>query len=924
MLAFGLSILLFVFWAVIGYSVLALLHKQDNLLRNMLLAPVVGVATTLLPIFWLNRAGIPVAHFGKFLAVALLVTSIGLLWHLRPKLPWHDYLPFTGIFLLALFLTGRPMLEFGFDWASYTNADMTTYYSLSAHRFLNHGYFDPPNAYFANGLDYTFSVWGLLSQGHRTGSDLLLAWVVSLTNLMAPQVCMSVILAFHLVLISTAGALVCQSNLFRLAALLTCGLLSLSALTSLSTLYQLLAQVSGLGLLAGCATLLLRPFKGMERQAEARQAILAGILISGLLIVYPEVSPFLVLAFFLYILVGLIQHRLTWKPLLPVIGTVFLVTILAVNTYLLDLIRFFNSTTSTKVLKSVSLQENVFPYYLVPSGFANFWGMQSIAKLPPEPWLSISIALGGLLLLTGSIAALLLIRSGQPTAIMTTVMLGLGLLLFIRKNDFGLFKLVMFVQPFMIGTLVIAWLALVRHRSVKILPLFLLSLLNLPTQFSYVETSRGAGSGLVEIPNASASRIYTEFQQLISSTTSQNLLLNTSNPSLVGIQALYTRGKVAVFPSLSFLRKENVSLNFDLRDKPNRATENKFIKNDMTLEQSVTSSSDALVIATTPQQGLFNRWHFNPAISNNFVTQPLSKVRNQLIFIRSQLGKHYYTGDNFGSSSQASFYQLEPDFFLPGHTIAGIGRYFLFQVLKPSEETRLVLNMTASLKNDGENQLPPAAAIGAKRLNFPIIGRGSARVFSPPLTPQVIAGQTYLSIDMGVDGQTSANRKTGLMKLYGTDISTDQRRLVGYGRDISLVSDEEYANLAPLNNLSTFPADLTNPNLEYSGLYEDGWVSEAAFFGLTQPNTSSHLTVRGMIPKITDPTFISELRVLVDDQEVAKQILKPGEFDIKVKVPQGNRRRIDLRFSKFQRLQAPDNRPVAAKLKFIGFANENN
>ena len=36
--------------------------------------------------------------------------------------------------------------------------------------------------------------------------------------------------------------------------------------------------------------------------------------------------------------------------------------------------------------------------------------------------------------------------------------------------------------------------------------------------------------------------------------------------------------------------------------------------------------------------------------------------------------------------------------------------------------------------------------------------------------------------------------------------------------------------------MAAFPADLTYPDLEYSGIYEDGWIAESAFFSLSQPD----------------------------------------------------------------------------------------
>lgn len=149
----------------------------------------------------------------------------------------------------------------------------------------------------------------------------------------------------------------------------------------------------------------------------------------------------------------------------------------------------------------------------------------------------------------------------------------------------------------------------------------------------------------------------------------------------------------------------------------------------------------------------------------------------------------------------------------------------------------------------------------------------------------------------------------------------DHRNLLFH---IKKVSFRSIASLTSPSHLSTFPFDLNNPNLEYSGLYKDGWVSKAAFLRLSQPSVSSQLTIRGLVPTITDPNFSLELCILVNGQEVANHMLKSGEFDIKVEVPRGEgRRRIDLLFSKFQLLPAPDNRPVTAQLKFIGFDDEN-
>ncbi len=947
MLALSLSLSLFGVWGVVGVALLAALNTRRNLLQNLLLAPVAGVAATLLPIFLLSRAGLPVGRFGVALTAALLVLSAAMIWRLRPIIPFRRSLPFAGILAPALIMTGWPMLEFGFDWVSYANDDMANYV-LAGHRFLHHGFMDVPDAEeLVRGRDYSLFYWFLDAvHGHRPGGQLLLAWVASLTGLTGHQIFMPLILALHLVLISATGALVCQSRRYRLSAQLTCGLLGVSALASLGVLYQLIAQVSGLGLLAGCGTVLLRPLWGVRVRDALRQSVLSGLLIAALLILYPEVLPFLAVAVLLYLLVMLLRRRLTLRPLTVALASIIVATLALPQRYLVSTLMFLLRQMRGG-FKTPDPQVSLFPYYLIPSGLANLWGLQKITALPPEPWLSTSILLGAVLLVGVTAGSVMLTWRGQPVATMTMAMFGAGISLVVYRADFGLFKLAMILQPFMLGTLVLTWFSLVRRPGWRIRPLILLGVLGLYSQIDYVERSRGVPSratgAFLEIPDGSRSRINSEFQRLVASTDDGQVLLDSQSIVLAKFQALYTRGKNAAFPSRDFFARLTrrshadspfadplISTNarsleehthrrlsrasFDLHDTPNPAM-NEFVTN--TIGQRQAGGNECgLLIGTTGRHSIVNRRQFSPADSRNFIARPCHAARNHLIFTHSHLGEHYYGGD----ARRTAIYQLEPDWFLKGRSMSGVGRHLLFQVINPSRPMRLLLEVTASLKADGDNRLPPAAAIGASRESFPIVGRGSARVFSPPLTPQTINDRAYVAIDMGVDGQRFPDRRRGLMRLYGSEYPRDRRLLVGFARDISSISEEDYARLAPPPKVDTFPADLLHPGLEYSGFYEDGWVSEEAFVYLSQPREPAVLVARGVVPAIGASSFSTELRLSIDGQEIARIALAPGDFDLRLAAPSGTgHRRIDLRFSHVQRLPGRDRRPVAARLQLIGF-----
>ena len=982
LLSFGLMVALFLFWEFLGFAVVSALHSRRNLLQNALLAPAVGMAVTVIPLFWLSRSGFAVRQFGLWLTITLLVLAAGLSWRFRPKFPLRRWTPFAAIFLLASILTGRPMLEFGFNWASYSNDDMANYV-LGAHRLLDQPYLQLPDIEsLALNRDATLGYWFFAVLGIRPGGELMLAWLISLTRISGLQVFMPLIMAFHLALISASGALMCCSSRNRLAARLTCLWVSFSALSTLGVLYQLLAQVFGLGLLAGSAAVLVRFPESWPKGRMFRSGLLAGILISALFIAYPETIPFLAASVAGFWLVQqFVRQRTRLSSFLLPYGTAAICSLLILNVYLPEAFTFLRLQTRLKQA-SLDIETSLFPYYLVPSGLANLWGLQPISLAADEPWLSAGIALGGLLLLAACAAAVWQSWRGHPAALLTLVMLFLALHLLARRVDFGLFKLAMFIQPFMAGTVVVAWLALIRDlkwndrrkifpgRVIAVAPILLCCLLGSRAQNYYVERSRGENNdgraGLTEVPGASATRFFEEAQQLADAVQTPIMLFDTANNVLAKCVSVYTKGKALSTPSKDHFRLQSsedfqdaMSLKggfswmsglwprlehsnsrlkeyglelIQARQKIYRRAEfdllisnPKQLTNAFSLDVGATppkvATSDVTVIQSLPSQSGLNRRHFHSlAIAGSsrqlLSAEPWETVKNHLVFVHSERGQHYY----FADRRHIGLFPQEPDFFYKGSTMSGVGRYLLFQIINPARILRLGIELTASLKGDAENKLPPAAAIGAARQPLPFVGRGSARIFSGPLAPQMISERPFLGIDMGVDGTPFIQRRSGLMALYGKDVLLDYRHIVAFARDISVVTEEEYQILRRPNHLKRFPEDLANLGLEYSGIYEDGWVSEAAFFTLDRPAQDSLLMIRGSVPTVGDLAFRTELQVLVNQRPVLKKVLPVGHFDLKVDLRDGpGQHRIDLRFGTFQRLPSPDNRPVGAQLEFVGY-----
>jgi hypothetical protein len=947
LLAALLCLALLAFWTLLGFALLAP-RDREQALPALLLAPAVGIALTLVPVFCLNRLGVPVARFGWPLLAALAAGCALRLWRARPAFDPRAYAPFAAVLLLAFWLTGRPMLRFGFDWVSFANEDMTNY-CLSAHRFLDHGFGDQPSAAeLLSGRDYSQYYWFVHVPAHvRPGADLILAWVLSLTGLSGPQAFMPVLLAFHLALLGAGAALAFRGGGVG-PAWWACLLLAASALTTLGALYQLIAQVAGLALLAACVAVAFRPMADLSRRAAAGRGLLIGLLGSGLALVYPEVLPFLVVGYAAYLAAS---FRAWWPArgrLLTALAIGVAASLLVLNRSAIGLFRFLLEQGKFGALNQ--FLSDLFPYYLMPSGLVQLWGWNAIgAPLPAEPLLSVLIVLGGLLLAFAGAAAVWLARRGSPAAALVVVMLGVGVWLFFRPDGFGLMKLAMFAQPFLLASLVLALWRVIPRLWLRVAVLVVLALAGVPAQYHYVWVSRGNGAALLEAPNPSRLRLGTALQESVRRYAPRRIVSDTYIVSVGKLQAVATRGIDAAFPSITkfpmFFAFERPQIGFDpdlastalglqdaicdrlplrffdLHAEGGGERTNVFRIVDIGLPRGPFADGNYLLCGTHCTS-ILNRRHSPAQTREPFLLRPAGEVRNHLVFQFSKLGQLTSGGDY--DVRRAGLHALQPDIWYPGRTMAGCGRHHLYLVLNPSETVRVQLDVTACLNYSDGNRLPPAAVVGDARRRFPLVGRGSARVFSPPVRPQFHDGLPFIAVDMGAAGADFHPERHGLMALYGRRYGGDHRRLAAFLRDVSLVSEEEYARLRPPTRVHHFPAGLRHPDLEYAGIYEDGWVSEHAFFNLASPARHAALTLRGCVPRGDEPGFSTELAVLLDGAEVCRRTLAVGEFNLHLPVRPRDpaRTRVELCFSRTHHLPGGDPRPGVARMSEIGFTEQ--
>lgn len=317
------------------------------------------------------------------------------------------------------------------------------------------------------------------------------------------------------------------------------------------------------------------------------------------------------------------------------------------------------------------------------------------------------------------------------------------------------------------------------------------------------------------------------------------------------------------------------------------------------------------------RESVLNHWANVPRPEDSIyrVTAPTA-LRNHLIFVSGSAGVIYgllFTG-NIG------LYGVEVDPFYSNGTMSALGQRLLFRTIRPSRRVHVVLSVSASFSGAGNDQLPPAVAVGKRREPFQLVGHGSARVFSDLIEPQAIHDMRFVGLDVGRrPALVPQPPRSGLMKFYGHKITLDTRLTTAWARDISLVDDATYRHMKPPASVAHFPADLANPALQYSGVYEDGWISDRAYFILQPPAPRATLRVNALVPLIADASYRARVCVRIDSTRPVCKMQAPGTFTYERRVSSAKRYKVELDVENPQRPRGADNRLLGARLDFVGF-----
>ncbi len=921
MLSFLLILGIFTFFTVVGQAVLSGLKVRFGVLWSWFLAPTLGMGITVLAINAASKWGQPIKTAGPIITIGLAVASLAVLIWRRPAFPFRKLLPYLAVLIFFLIYTGWPMFRFGFQWMSYGNDDMANY-TLAAERFLNNSYYFLPEQTQLEGTDYSQHFWFMHAlQQIRPGSELLLAWTSSITGLNPHQAFMPVIFALALLQICSLGALTLYRGRYRRLALVAIGLLAISPLFTLGTLYQLIAQVGGISLLICACSLMLR-----ETRFAWNTLLATGLLVASMGITYPEVAPFVALSIGVYALRLRYLQPAGFNLFAKRIGIIAVLTfvIMGINTY-----QFINTlilqslgSAGLGAMADISQLDGLvlFPWTLVPSFLPMIFGLHSFGVVGADPWLSIVIGLGLVFIIYLAVRVVIGVWHGIPTAVLGIIMLPLGVFLFLKGQDFGLFKLGMFAQPVVAFFLAqgFVWLWQRRQRWVMAVALVLYVTATVQSHHYYVRASVGdVGGGLSEVVGASEQGVtfkpptdvtYDAIESDITNVVSAKLLAMYAKETDTRFLSRNYMDNVANIAPLEFLRNPDPEYG-DRRSQMLRPL--RIIRwmlpeelmtghvagyNTMAMRSIDNSWSETsfrhldyknpLFVALQTKYDHFNKFALQTGEETGwheqglYMYKPLNEVKDRLIFIHSEKGPHYYSSARF----RAAFFQREPE-PISGFKryFHGTGRYAMFQVLNPSQNLRLMIDFTRTSLGGERSNLPGDATIVGED-NYPIkfVGHGSARIFSQPIKPQVYEGLSYVSVDFGEDGQMIAKEKTGLMRLYGLKFNLDDRRLIGFTRDISIITEEQYSHLKRPTRIARLPDALyENPGLEYSGIFEDGWLGDRAYVCLGAATKSDLVTFKGEIPDVPEfRTHGVSLVMTINGRDSEPILLHPGDFTI--------------------------------------------
>ncbi|HEY1190478.1 MAG TPA: hypothetical protein VGE74_22790, partial [Gemmata sp.] len=542
---------LFTYWLVLGYALTSRLLPGRQAVPGLLLAPAVGLAVTEVTLFAAMRLGAMPDVVAAPIVLSLFLAACVSLLVSRPPVPVRRFAPFLVVLLAAYLLDGWPQLQHGYQWLGFASDDMSNYCMLAV-GYGDHGTLRTSRDLeeLTAGVDYTQVVRiQLVEMRCRLGAELSLNALGAVTGRQPVELCMALALAMHLTLVSATGFLAHRYCRARWVALGAAAFMAVSAPSAFGILDQMLGQVGGLALLCGCVGVLGRPAHRLPAAGLVRRALLGGALMSGLLLHYPEVLPFLVAALGGLVGVGVLRGRPERRRTAVIAGAAALGVVL---------LGAFGVATMHFLVEQifVAQKDNVLHFYHqvynTGHGVLLFWGARTrvdtiLADDPAGLWAWTGIGVGAAALAAYLGAAVVGSWRRRPAWLALGAMLAATGLLVYGRSWFGVHKMTMYVQPFvavaLVGSVVTArWRAPRAAAAAFLLAVFGV---NAVMQYEYLSDSNSEASRC-QLAGASRSGLTNEFRD-VAAAPADRFWVTTENALLSRFLVVPVRGKETVF-----------------------------------------------------------------------------------------------------------------------------------------------------------------------------------------------------------------------------------------------------------------------------------------------------------------------------------------------------------------------------------------
>lgn len=885
-------------WFVLGWVLLSYCGIEDSILKG-LIAPSLGIAIVIVVEVFFSLFGWNIPRiFWMLILLSLLVLIFTF-----SKNSSNISLPlfFIGfIFLINLLTVSVGLIKFGLQWHAMLNQDGATN-SMAAFYFLNHTFFENPEIFkVEQGVDFSsLSSRLYIAGGHRFGDVILLSFSSKIFGINPDQIYMSHALALRCSLVCLVPLLIYRKGIHTWQLIVPILLFSFSALFTYTFLVQLISQMGGQILLIGA--LVLSNLLYQSRDLFSKLLIPISFEIAALAEAYPEILPlFSLTLLILFFLNRKNNPSLTFKRALLWWLILIALVLFAVNYSLPNIISHLIGITGWGVqnLKAADPMNVNFGYAFTPDFLMLLFGFSVFQEVLPYH-LAIAAFLCSIVLLIALILFAIKSIGKFPLLIGLCCTTTLAfLVLFFQMNGFGTFKIMMLSQPFIFALIS----ALILHVASAHLFLALLAfifILGLNVRSSNIFTSqtlfpttffekvegylkRNVEGSIFVAPNfltgtfvalrAKENPIYFE----------QNLLIYYAGPTDEPLKDYFITAanrwadiKKKILPSQVTYEK---ALNTFYKSQYKKATftcgpENLNIEFDYLSHANLKESAKFIL----PGGRLIplNRKEYGEV---DFANRSLKEDLNFLIFRPSTVG------DFYGVSEDVGIFDSEGDPMSPMR-MSGVGRYLLLEILsKPQKPLKLDFNYTRTYMTKESKQLPEITIYGKKPIKLGTIGSGSASLISPLIQPCVIDNRNFVLIDFGAEAEKRKDlvQTPYAYKLLKIPYMPDKRNLVGFLRDLSVFKEGGINRSSGENFLSLKSWSFNNfqHNFEYSGIYEDGWISSKALIGLREGIPGKKVKIA-----LNLPVFKNNERALLlisTDGKLTQKIAidKPGSLPV--------------------------------------------